>query len=256
MARSALFVILSVSLLVACVLPYFDLNRGVSGIETLPNGDTKTAYQILSSDFSAGLLAPVEIVIDGDLGNAQVQAGITKLQAAISAEPIFGPTTVTPNKQGDLALLETPLKANGTSAAAIDAVWHLRDNLIPAAFGGTHAEVYVSGGPAFNADYYHIVDASTPIVFAFVLGLSFLLLLAFRSIVVAAKAIIMNLLSVGAAYGLLVLVFQKGVRPQRLRIPAYADDRDLGADLPLLRALRPLDGLPRFSPEQDPRALR
>lgn len=210
MARSALFVILSVSLLVACVLPYFDLNRGASGIETLPNGDTKTAYQILSSDFSAGLLAPVEIVIDGDLGNAQVQAGITKLQAAISAEPIFGPTTVTPNKQGDLALLETPLKANGTSAAAIDAVWHLRDNLIPAAFGGTHAEVYVSGGPAFNADYYHIVDASTPIVFAFVLGLSFLLLLAFRSIVVAAKAIIMNLLSVGAAYGLLVLVFQKG----------------------------------------------
>lgn len=90
MARPALFVILSVSLLVACALPYFDLNRGASSIETLPNGDSKTAYQILSNDFSAGLLAPVEIVIDGDLGNAQVQAGLTKLQATIRADPIFG----------------------------------------------------------------------------------------------------------------------------------------------------------------------
>ena len=75
------------------------------------------------------------------------------------------------------------------------------------------AEVYVTGGPAFNADFDGVVSDYTPIVFAFVLGLSFLLLmLAFRSIVVPLKAIVMNLLSVGAAYGLLVLVFQKGYR--------------------------------------------
>jgi RND superfamily putative drug exporter len=71
--------------------------------------------------------------------------------------------------------------------------------------------VLVTGAPAENADFEAIVRDYTPIVFAFVLGLSFLLLmLAFRSIVVPAKAIVMNLLSVGAAYGLLVLVFQKG----------------------------------------------
>ena len=75
------------------------------------------------------------------------------------------------------------------------------------------AEVYVTGDPAFNRDFNLRCDTWTPIVFAFVLGLSFLLLmLAFRSIVVPIKAIMMNLLSVGAAYGLLVLVFQKGYR--------------------------------------------
>ncbi len=73
------------------------------------------------------------------------------------------------------------------------------------------ASVYVSGEPAFNYDFQQLVDTWTPIVFIFVLALSFILLtLAFRSIVVPAKAIIMNLLGVGAAYGILVLVFQKG----------------------------------------------
>ena len=97
----------------------------------------------------------------------------------------------------------------------------------------------------------------TPIVFAFVLGLSFLLLMvAFRSIVVPLKAIVMNLLSVGAAYGLLVLVFQKGSGPSFFGFQQVDDDRGLAAALPLLRPLRPLDGLPRLPAQPDPRALR
>lgn len=84
-------------------------------------------------------------------------------------------------------------------------------NIVPQSFGGTPARVYVTGDAAFNKDFFDLVDKWTPIVFAFVLGLSFILLtLAFRSIIVPAKAIVMNLLSVGASYGLLVLVFQKG----------------------------------------------
>ena len=83
---------------------------------------------------------------------------------------------------------------------------------IPAAFDGVPAEVYVGGVTAEATDFFGIVDTYTPIVFAFVLGLSFILLmLVFRSIAIPIKAIIMNLLSVGATYGLLVLVFQKGV---------------------------------------------
>ena len=66
MDRPALFVILSAGLLVACALPYFDLNRGLAGIETQPPSDVRTAYQLLTADFSAGLVAPVEIVVDGD----------------------------------------------------------------------------------------------------------------------------------------------------------------------------------------------
>ncbi len=97
----------------------------------------------------------------------------------------------------------------------------------------------------------------TPIVFAFVLGLSFiLLLLAFRSIVVPLKAIMMNLLSVGAAYGLLVLVFQKGYLHGFFGFQPDADDRELDPDLPLLRALRAQHGLPRLPAQPHPRALR
>ena len=100
---------------------------------------------------------------------------------------------------------------------AIDAVRELRADLIPRAFAGTDAEVLVTGDTAEELDYHDTVDAWLPRVFAFVLGLSFVLLtIAFRSIVVPLKAIVLNLLSVGAAYGLLVLVFQEGVGTELL----------------------------------------
>jgi RND superfamily putative drug exporter len=96
--------------------------------------------------------------------------------------------------------------------AAVAAVEELRDDSIPSAFGDNDVEVLVGGATAFNTDFFDLTDTYTPIVFFFVLGLSFLLLtVVFRSIVVPIKAILMNLLSVGAAYGLIVLVFQKGV---------------------------------------------
>ena len=88
----------------------------------------------------------------------------------------------------------------------------LREVHVADAFDGVPAEVHVGGVTAEATDFFNIVDVYTPIVFAFVLGLSFIILmLAFRSIVIPIKAIIMNLLSVGTTYGLLVLVFQKGV---------------------------------------------
>ena len=94
----------------------------------------------------------------------------------------------------------------------MDAIERLRSELVPAAFAGVPSRVMVTGETARFVDIADVNDAYTPIVFAFVLGLSFILLtVAFRSIVVPVKAILMNLLSVGAAYGLIVLVFQKGV---------------------------------------------
>ncbi|MEE8470069.1 MAG: MMPL family transporter [Dehalococcoidia bacterium] len=95
---------------------------------------------------------------------------------------------------------------------AMDAIVRLREEHIPQAFDGVPAEALVTGGTAEMVDFTQITATYTPIVFAFVLGLSFVLLtIAFRSIVVPATSIIMNLLSVGAAYGMLVLVFQKGI---------------------------------------------
>ena len=104
------------------------------------------------------------------------------------------------------------MAGDSVSAEAVAAVRDLRDEVIPAAFAESGAEAFVGGATAEDIDYYDVMDAWLPIVFVFVLGLSFVLLtIAFRSIVVPATAIAMNLLSVGAAYGLLVLVFVEGV---------------------------------------------
>ena len=211
MARPVVSVVLAIALLVVAAVPYFDLNRGQSGVESLPESDVKTGYEILTRDFSAGVVAPVQVVIDGQ-NDATVAAGIEQLVAGIGQDATFGPVAnIQWNAANDLALVEVPLKVSPSTQEAYGAIEHLRGDLVPAAFGSTSAEVYVSGMPAFNYDFETLVDDYTTFVFLFVLGLSFLLLtVAFRSIVVPAKAILMNLLSVGAAYGLLVLVFQKG----------------------------------------------
>ena len=115
------------------------------------------------------------------------------------------------NEEGDLALLVLPFPGKSTSPEAADDMAVLRDEHIGPAFDGLPVEVLVGGLTAEVSDFYGIVRFYTPIVFVFVLGLSFLILMmVFRSLVIPIKAIIMNLLSVGATYGLLVLVFQKG----------------------------------------------
>ena len=106
-------------------------------------------------------------------------------------------------------------------------------------------------------DVIDLARTYLPIVVAFVLAISFLLLLlAFRSIVVPLKAIVMNLLSVFASYGLLVLVFQQGDRCATVRVPAGRADRSLGAAVPVLHPVRPLDGLPRLPAQPHQGAVR
>ena len=115
-------------------------------------------------------------------------------------------------RPGDLALLNVIIPGEPRTKAAVDIVETIRGEYIPAAFDGVDAEAFVGGVSAEASDVYSIVQRYTPIVFAFVLGFSFLvLMLVFRSIVIPIKAVFMNLLSVGTAYGLMVLVFQKGV---------------------------------------------
>ena len=156
---------------------------------------------------------PAEIAIDGDIGSPRVQEAIAKLQQSLADDPAFPlPAMVVANPAGDLALMSVVIPGEPSGRAAVAAMATLRERHIPAAFDGVPAEVFVGGVTAITADLFDIVARYTPIVFAFVLGLSFLiLLLVFRSIVIPVKAVVMNLLSVGAAYGLLALVFQKGV---------------------------------------------
>jgi len=220
MARPVIGVVTAVALLLVAAIPYLDINTGFAGVETMPEDSrARQGFEILNDEFSAGRLAPVQFAIEGD--QAAVQAGIDNLYTALAAETTGDKPTYVPiqpeswvrwNDDGNVALAEVTLNMPSNNADAYDEIINLRENVVPQAFEGTGAEVYVTGETAFNQDFFELTEQYTPIVFVFVLALSFvLLLLAFRSVVVSAKAIVMNLLSVGAAYGLLVLVFQKGV---------------------------------------------
>ena len=154
---------------------------------------------------------PVQIVVDGSVTTPAVKAAMTGLTQAIANDPAFGPVNLQTDKAGNLALLSVPVNGDPTGSLALNKVRELRGTLIPKAFSGSGASVYVTGQTAGNLDYINIVNSYFPWVVALVLSLSFVLLLvAFRSVVIPLKAILMNLLSVGAAYGLITLVSLKG----------------------------------------------
>jgi RND superfamily putative drug exporter len=211
MARPILSTTLSAGVLLLLALPFLRLERTQTGVESYPESDIKTAYEILATDFAAGLISPLRVVVDAPR-TPQTEAAIAELVASAEADGRFAPIQgVQWNAAGDLAVITAPLIFAPEQPAAYDVVRWLRADAIPAAFDDSGADVLVTGISARNTDFVEGTDAWTPLIFAFVLGLSFILLtLAFRSIVVPIKAIVMNLLSVGAAYGLLVLVFQEG----------------------------------------------
>jgi RND superfamily putative drug exporter len=209
----------SVPLIILTVF-YFDIQTGLNDVNTFPDkSKTKETFLLFEEEFSigevtpAGVLSPAEIVVDATIGDPQIQQAGLRLVQILQNDPDFPvPPQLEINPAGDLALLALPFPGEPNSRLATERLTRIREEHVPAAFEGVEAEVYVGGATAEATDFYGIVDVYTPVVFAFVLGLSFILLmLVFRSIAIPIKAIIMNLLSVGATYGLLVLVFQKGV---------------------------------------------
>ena len=212
MAHPVAALAIAVTILIAAALPAVSLKTGQPGIETLPPTDVKSGYTILSQQFYEGVISPVEIVVDGTVNSTWVTDGVANLTAALANDPIYGPVEVQRSDDGELTVISVPLGVDPSSTRAFDAIDELRSSTIPAAFGAHSGSVFVGGDSAGNADFNSILSQYTWRVFAFVLGLSFLLLMvAFRSLVVPAKAILMNLLSVGAAYGVLTAVFQKGI---------------------------------------------
>ncbi len=206
--------------MLAAIFFYFDIKTGLNGVDAFPEGaQTREAFFVMEEEFSFGLVNPTEIVVDGDINSPGVQEAIGKLQASLMGDSrlLVPPIPPEVNSSGDLALLTVIIPGEPSNQAAVDVVSTIRDQYIPSAFGGVDAEALVGGVTAEATDVFSIVETYTPIVFAFVLGFSFIILmLVFRSIVIPIKAVAMNLLSVGTAYGLLVLVFQKGVGTELL----------------------------------------
>jgi RND superfamily putative drug exporter len=210
MRRPLLSLIAAAALLIALAIPTLDLKTGDSGISTLPDStQTADGFSILKEEFAGGLASPTEIVVDGDAQSPAVISAVEELQQTLPEQ--FGPATVETNSGGNLTVVSAPVLGDVVEEPAFDAVRELRDEVIPAAFAGSGAEVFVTGQTAVSLDFRELTNTYWPIVIGFVLALSFILLtVAFRSIVIPLTSIVVNLLAVGAAYGLLVLVFQKG----------------------------------------------
>jgi RND superfamily putative drug exporter len=212
MRRPVVSVVVAAGALLAAAVPLLSIRTGFSGVSTLPDTtQSKHGFTVLSQEFAGGLVQPAEVVVDGPVRTPAVRQAIEGFQAALSSDGRFGSATLEINQSGDLAVVSVPIKADPSSSAASRAVRALRSDYVPRAFENVGATVLVGGNTAYNVDFFAMTRRYTPVVFAFVLGLSFLLLLVvFRSVVVPLKAILMNLLSVSAAYGLIVFVNQQG----------------------------------------------
>jgi RND superfamily putative drug exporter len=213
MRRPVLSLATGATVLVVLGLSLLRMDVGASGVTSLPAGsESRQAFTVLSQEFAGGQATPVQIVVTGPVRTPAVRADIASLRGMLVRTPGLAPlSTVTVNRAGNLALMSVPVTGDPNGPMAVAAVSQIRAQLAPRAFGHAPVQVLVGGMTALNKDFFDMTVNYRPAVFAFVLGLSFLLLLmVFRSVVVPATAIIMNLLSVGAAYGMLVLVFQSG----------------------------------------------
>lgn len=212
--RPAITMVVTCLLMLALAAPVLGLSTGSSGLTSLPDSTVgMQGFKALESNFPAGTRTdPAEVVVDADPSAPQVAAAIDRLRAAVADDAAFGASSVSRSPGGDLGLVEISLTGDTSSAGAEAAVKRLRDQVVPESFDGVDVGVYVTGLTALNLDYANLIDTWLPIVIAFVLSLSFLLLLlVFRSVVLPLEAVLLNLLSVAAAYGLMVLVFQEGV---------------------------------------------
>ena len=170
----------------------------------------------MDEHFILGEVGGLVVIVDPGEGSTvdtpAIQESAANLINAVQQDDRFGePVETIVNIEGDLLGISVPVTDSEDTSKANAAVEKLRE-LAPGAFAGAGADVFVAGGPAGTFDSEKNTKAKAPIVFGFVLILAFLLLLVmFRSIVIPIKALILNLLSVGAAMGVLVLVFQEGV---------------------------------------------
>jgi putative drug exporter of the RND superfamily len=206
------------ALLLALAAPALHMRIGFAGIETLPPQlELRQAFERLQQNFRYGLVAEAVVVVDGTRAgtpDSTVDESLSRLRTALAQDPYFVAESAQEQRSADghIRVLTIPLLGDAEGDPTLQAISRLRTTLIPAAFAGTTADVMVTGTSAGYLDFFELTRRSAPWVMGLVLGLSFVLLAwAFRSVVVPLKAAALNLLSVGAAYGTMVLVFQHGV---------------------------------------------
>jgi len=212
--RPILPAVVALLFVVLVALPFFSLRLGSSDQGNDPVGTTtRQAYDLLASGFGPGFNGPLLLVTQSP-GQADAQA-LDHLAAAVRAQPgvdrVVAPVSL-PAKNGNQVSLITVYPTTAPQdAATTNLIDHLRQQTIPAAVAGTGVRAYVGGNTAIFVDFARVLSSKLPLFIGLVVVLSFLLLtMVFRSIIIPLTAAAMNLLSIGAAFGVLVGVFQWG----------------------------------------------
>jgi RND superfamily putative drug exporter len=215
MRRPGLSAALAAGFLILLALPALQLRIAKPGVDTFPTSLPVVQTYNRMQDAIPGEALPAKVVVQAaDVNAPTMQAAIRRLeQRALASGRMYEPITVDVNDAGTVADITVPIAGNGTDRDSNAALAVLRDEIVPTTVGALpEVEAGVTGLTAQWIDGANGIKSSLPPVVAFVLVFAFLLMLvAFRSPVIAAKAIVLNLLSVGAAYGVLVLVFQHGI---------------------------------------------
>ena len=203
----------AVALLATLAIPALQLHTASSGLNTLPrNAATVETLDRVQAAFP-GQSQPAVVAVKTDTTSPAYKSAVGALQLAAARTDLgYGAITVDSNAAHTVGRIAVPLPGTGTDGTSTHALLTLRRQLLPATIGRLPEVSYgVTGQTAGSYDWNEMMKSKLPIVFGFVLTFAFLLLLAsFRSLVIAAKAVVLNLLSVAAAYGVVVAVFQFG----------------------------------------------
>jgi uncharacterized membrane protein YdfJ with MMPL/SSD domain len=213
--RPALSAATAAGLLVVMALPAFGMHTVLTGTDDYPRKlEVMQVYDRMQAAFPGGQIPAVVAIEAKDVTTPQIAAATRQLgHRAFATGTMNGPLSVTVSPDRHVASIAIPMKGNGTDTVSTEAVAALRDGIVQDTVGSAPGvrNAYVTGTAAGTKDFNDLLKGRAPIVFAFVLSLAFLLLLVtFRSIVIPIKAIVLNLLSVGASYGVLTWIFQDG----------------------------------------------
>jgi len=221
--------LLGLAVMLGLTYPMLNLNLGFNGARSFHDDlEAKAAILALEDNFTIGLLSPATVVVDPGEGRnifaPDVRQKVNGFKEVVLeeneraeaagehvpfAEPINIPGRI--NRAGDTELIDIPINADTGDKEALDAVTLLREELIPEAFPDDSPRALVTGMTAGQLDFKEGITARTPFVIAFVVLTAFLVLVVmYRSLLIPLIAVFLNLLAVGAAYGVLTLVFQEG----------------------------------------------
>jgi RND superfamily putative drug exporter len=235
MRRPALWAAVSGGALLALAIPALQLHLATPAPDTYPKSIPAVETYVRMQEAFPGSALPANVVVKAaDVNAPAAQAAIRGLEERVlTSGQLHEPITVEINGDATVANITVPMAGDGEDAASRAALATLRGDIVPATVGALpDAEAGVTGLTAQWVDSTNAIKSKLPLVFGFVLLFAFVVMLvAFRSLVIAAKAIVLNLLSVAAAYGVLVLVFQHGIGKDFL---GFSSTEGISPEVPLL----------------------